>query len=179
MKRALRTFPLLVCLAMVIHAGATTLPDACGDDKVTFDVKTEKGQPVPPAPDAGKAQVIVIENFEQNQGFCIGCKVTTRVGMDGAWVGANHGNSYFALAVEPGEHHLCVDWQSALGTLKKKVGLASLTAQAGQVYYYQIKVREMHYDSGTEMNLSLTPLNEDEGKYLVKVDPLSTFTAKK
>ena len=64
MKRAISAFPLGVCLAMVLHAGATTLPDACGDDKVTFDVKTEKSQPVPPAPDAGKAQVIVIENFE-------------------------------------------------------------------------------------------------------------------
>jgi len=125
------------------------------------------------------AQIVFIENFEQNQGFCIGCKVTTRVGVDGAWVGANLGNSYFAYSVQPGEHHLCVDWQSNLGRLKQKVGLASLTAEAGRAYYYEIKVRIKQYETTVEKNLDLEPLNGDEGRYLTKITPLASATAKK
>ena len=130
-----------IALAATAQSWATTLPGACGDDKVQFDVKTTKHQPAPAPPAEGKAQIIFVENFAQNAGTCIGCKVTTRVGIDGAWVGANRGNSYFAYTVEPGEHHLCAGWQSVFQRLKKKVGLASLNAEAGKVYYYQIKVR--------------------------------------
>ncbi len=162
-----------------VHAGATVLPDSCGDDKVQFDVKAQKDQPAPVPPDSAKAQIIFVENFAQNEGICVECKVTTRVGVDGAWVGANHGNSYFAYAVDPGEHHLCVDWQSNFGRLKKKVGLASLTAEAGKVYYYQIKVRIKQYDTTTEQYLELTPLDLDEGKYLVKINPVAIASAKK
>jgi len=37
---------LLFCASMVIavQARATILPDACGDDKIKFDVKTEKSK---------------------------------------------------------------------------------------------------------------------------------------
>jgi hypothetical protein len=38
----------------------------------------------------------------------------TEVGMDGAWVGANQGSSYFFFAAAPGEHHLCIHGQSRL-----------------------------------------------------------------
>jgi len=48
--------------------------------------------------------------------------------MDGAWVRANHGNSYFALSVEPGEHHVCVTLQSSL--VAQRVELAHFTAEA-------------------------------------------------
>jgi hypothetical protein len=34
--------------------------------------------------------------------------------MDGAWVGTNQGSSYFFFAAAPGEHHLCIHWQSRL-----------------------------------------------------------------
>ena len=44
--------------------------------------------------------------------FVIGGCLTTKVALDGAWIGANHSNSYLAFAVAPGERHLCVNWQS-------------------------------------------------------------------
>ena len=93
------------------------LPDACGDDSVKFDVKTEKGQPAPAPPPAGKAQIVFIQNFEKPSNTWM--SPTIRVGMDGAWVGANQSNSYFTLTVDPGVHHLCVSWQAVWSVLKK------------------------------------------------------------
>lgn len=171
---------LCVALATAAQARCSTLPGACGSDKIQFNVKTAKHQPAPAPLAEGKAQIIFVENFAQNAGTCIACKVTTRVGIDGAWVGANRGNSYFADTVEPGEHHLCVGWQSVFRRLKKKVGLASLNAEAGKVYYYQIKVRMLANDeTGMEKDLELAPLDEDQGKYLVKTTALATATQKK
>jgi len=172
---------LVAALACPLGLRATTLPDACGDDKVRFDVKTQKNQPAPAAPDRASAQIVFIESFEYVGGFCVDCKVTTRVGVDGAWAGANYGNSYFVYTVPAGEHHLCVDWQSSLGALKKKVGLASLNAEAGKVYYYQTRVRIEYYESDkrTENHLDLALLDPDEGGYLVKIDPLAAATPKK
>jgi hypothetical protein len=99
--------------------------------------------------------------------------------VDGKWVGANHGNSYFSYTVTPGQHHLCANWQSSQNRLKQKVGLTSLNAEAGKVYYFGIKVSIRQYQSGMEQHLSLAALNEDEGKYLVKISALATATPKK
>ena len=50
-----------------------------------------------------------------------------KLAVDGAWVGANHGNSYFSVSVEPGEHHVCVTLQSSL--VAQRVELAHFTAE--------------------------------------------------
>ena len=100
---------------------------------------------------------------------------TVRFGMDGAWVGANHSNSYFALPVDPGVHHLSASWQSSLGRLKKNVDLTSFTAESGQVYYFAAQVTVASRDS---MIFGLSQLNEDEGKYRVKLSKLSTSKPK-
>jgi hypothetical protein len=99
---------------------------------------------------------------------------TTRVGMDGAWMGANKGDSYFTLSVPPGEHHLCVDWQANFGPTKEKYSLLSFTAEAGGVYYFQAKVTVI--SEAAERSLILTRLSEDEGKYRVKASPFSIAT---
>jgi len=63
-----------------------------------------------------------------------------RVGVDGNWVGANNGKSYFFFQVPPGEHNICAEWQS--GTFKKtseRIGEAmELTAEAGKTYYLRL-----------------------------------------
>ena len=174
---------MLICLSLVsaVQASSTSLPGACGDDKVKFDVTADGSQLalVPPAP--GKAQIVFIETMEKGgMAFCIGCDVVTRVGIDGAWVGANKGNSYFTLDVAPGDHHLCVDWQSAFGKLKQKVGMDELMADPGYVYYYRIKVRLIQMsDSYTERTLDLVPLRLDEANYLLQQSSLSTSTPQK
>ena len=105
----------------------------------------------------GKAQIVFIEN--ENSKFSLFSDVTVRFGMDGAWVGANYGNSYFALTVDPGVHHLCASWQSALERLQKNVDLTSLTAEPGQVYYFAAQVTLNSRDNPT---FGLSQLNEDE-----------------
>jgi hypothetical protein len=169
---------LCVSLVCVAQARATVLPDSCGDDKVKFDVATKKNQPAPAGPAGGKAQIVLIETLDG----CVTCgTATTRFGMDGAWVGANKGSSYFTLDAAPGEHHLCTDWQSEFDFLKQKVGLISFTAEAGKVYYFEAKVTiDPHQNetgpgsnSETDRNLAFAQLSDDDGKYRVKVWKLS------
>ncbi len=39
---------------------------------------------------------------------------TVKWGVDGNWVGATQRDTYFYLSVDPGEHHLCAEWESAV-----------------------------------------------------------------
>ena len=186
----LKPVVLLLCAMLIPVARAsakTILPDACGDDSVKFDVTTRKNQPPPTPPAADKAQIIFVETVDkENIGICVHCdQVVTRLGLDGAWVGANNGNSYFAYSVEPGVHHVCTNWSSILKSFSKKVGVASFTAEPGKTYYFQAKILMKMHDTGTtqagemEQHLDLLPLSEDEGRYLVKISPLSTGIPKK
>jgi hypothetical protein len=181
---------LLVCGLLAFAAQAlakTILPDACGDDGVKFEVTALKNAPPPAPPADGKAQIVFIEDESQGLGF--GMHATIRYGLDGAWAGANNGNTFFVMNVEPGEHHLCVSWQSALKMLKKSIDVASFTAEAGKVYYYSadIKITTIRGASGpgvtsggggANIDFGLLPLNEDEGKYRVKAWKLATWKTK-
>ena len=157
------------------QAICTILPDSCGDDKVKFEVSRQKGAPAPAAADPDKARIVFIEWIDKS-GSCIGCQITTRVGLNGAWVGANQGNSYFTLDVAPGEQHVCTDWQSRFGRLKSKIGLTSFPAEAGKTYYYKIKVTLKQIGDYTDYDLDLMPVSEDEGKYRMKASALSKST---
>src|ERR1019366_1867895 len=64
-----------------------------------------------------KALVYVIQDIGSIN--CIGGCITTKIALDGAWVGANHHNSYFSFAVDPGERHLCANWQSHFARLSQ------------------------------------------------------------
>jgi hypothetical protein len=181
---------LLVCglLAFASQVQAKTiLPDACGNDGVKFEVTALKDAPPPAPPPDGKAQIVFVEN--ENQGLGFGMHATIRYGVDGTWAGANNGNTFFILNVDPGEHHLCVSWQSALKTLKKSIDVASFTAEAGKVYYYAADIRITTIrgasgpgvtsgGGGANIDFDLAPLNEDEGKYRVKAWKLSTWKTK-
>jgi hypothetical protein len=113
----------------------------------------------------------------------------TRLGLDGAWVGANKGNSYFAYTVESGDHHLCTNWSYAFKSLSKKVGMSSFKAEAGKTYYFQARIRMILHNTGStqtganapemEDRLDRVSLSEDEGKYFVKISPLSIGRPKK
>lgn len=178
-----RLFVLLLCASLIPAVQAlakTVLPDSCGDDSIKFDVHTEKNQPAPAGPAEGKAQIVLIETLDRTW-MCLGCGTpSTRFGMDGVWVGANQGNSYFAIDVAPGEHHLCTGWQSVFGHLKQMVGMASFTAEAGKVYYFEAKASLQVHSYGnnsreTDRSLDFVQVGEDEGRYRVKASALSTF----
>lgn len=144
----------------------------CGDPKDKFEVKTEKGQ-YASQPPAGKALVYFIED-DSNFGSIP--KPTTRMGIDGAWVGATHGSSYFYVPVDPGVHHLCASWQTTVVLGRGHMTSAShFAAEAGRVYYFVVE--DIWARDGLS-NMSFSPLDSDEGQLLVNRFPLSTFHPK-
>src|ERR1700687_4343814 len=103
MKSKLGVLLLLASLSPAVQARTRILPDACGDDKVKFEISKQKDQPAPAAPETGKAQIVFVNTVEKEgvgtwtHGIaCIGCDNPTRIGVDGAWAGAKKGESYFA-----------------------------------------------------------------------------------
>jgi hypothetical protein len=103
----------------------------CGPASVKFDVNADAHAHPMSQPEAGKALVYFIED---DTNFLSTPKPTTRLGIDGSWVGANHGNSYFYLSLEPGEHHLCASWQSKVVLLAgQQTAAAHFTAEARKI----------------------------------------------
>jgi hypothetical protein len=111
--------------------------NGCGAPAIHFDVDTDRGlHPAPMAP--GRALVFFVQDDSEISGFR---KPTVRVGLDGKWEGATHGSSYFFFYVDPGEHHLCTDWQDSTSFLRKGPPLSAslaFTAKAGSTYYFQL-----------------------------------------
>ena len=145
----------------------------CGPDGTQFNVKTEKTGNTP-QPDPGKAVVYVFSK-EIYEGIRIG-KVTTRVGMDGSWVGANQGASYVAFSADPGEHRLCANWQSSIGTLAKKASAISLTAEPGHTYFFQTIIEER---SHKQTGIRLEAVDPAEGQLLLVSSTRSIAEPKK
>jgi hypothetical protein len=161
---------LLLCVSLVLAAKARALPlpDACGQDTVRFDVTTQITQPAPTAPAAGKALLVLIED-QNGKSSMFSSGATVRFGLDGAWVGADKGNSFFALDVAPGLHHLCASLQGA-PVESMTFDLAPVNAEAGKVYYFAAQVTEVQ----PYFNFGLSQLNDDQGQYRLKFWTRST-----
>ena len=150
---------------------------ACGPLDVNFDANTLASQPTA-QPEPGKALVYVAEEFKKAPGE-LG-NPTIRVGLDGAWMGATRANSYLFFAVDPGEHHLCTNWQSRLKRLSRLAAFARFTAEPGKTYYYRARITYAAYAHGAAtMNLDLDPVDPDEGQFLVTSFRLSNSHPKK
>jgi hypothetical protein len=179
MKQLGAVISLCFCLAMGLQARCTTLPDSCGDDSVKFDVKTEKNPQPLAGPVEGKARIVLIE--DENAKLDSLHYALVRYGMDGAWVGATYGDSYFTLDVQPGVHHLCADVQASamwLGEFKRAVGMATFTAEPGKVYYFSSSMI-VTYNGGRSFDFGFSAIDEDDGKYRVKAGKLATWQTKK
>jgi len=143
---------------------------ACGPKEVRFDAQTSPGKPVLLEP--GKALVYVSEVFKKVPGE-LG-NPTIRVGLDGTWMGATRANSYLSFSVDPGEHHLCTNWQSHLKRLSREASFTNFTAEAGRTYYFRARISYQSVGEATVMSLDLDPIDPDEGQYLVASNPAST-----
>jgi hypothetical protein len=139
---------------------------ACGPKDTSFDVKLEKSQHTLEAPEAGKARVYFVQDIGVVS--CLGGCVTMKMGMNGAWVGANQHNSYFSLSVEPGEHHLCANPQARFQA-GRLVALVHFTAEAGKVYYFRTRL----LGSENQLLFDFEPVDSDQGKHLIASYPLS------
>lgn len=146
---------LILTLPAVAQDPAGLAAAGCGGNEVQFDVKLDKKQHPLAQLEPGKALVYVIEENTE----CLLCS-TYRVGLDGVWVGATHGNSYFFFAVEPGDHRLCTAVQPWSKSRSDLASAASLTAEAGKVYYFRTRFHE-------RQRVKLELIDSAEGQLLI------------
>ena len=168
-----RSFALVACVLLLASAlvRAESLPAACGNDNAKFDVTTiDAANPQAPL-EPGKARLVLLE--DENMVIGPFMHATVRFGLDGHWVGANHGNSYFVIDVPPGEHHVCATWKPALQ--KESIELAPVTAKPGKVYYLSARVT---VESKYVTDFSLSNLNADQGSYRMQKSQLATWKQK-
>jgi len=130
----------------------------CGPSQASFEVTRDKNQHPLAQPEAGKALVYVINWVD----------ATTRVGIDGSWVGANRYRSYFSFSVEPGDHRVC--WNAQSDSLRGSA--LSIKAAAGQTFYLFLSPRE----EGARWKLE--DLDPARGLFLIAASGLSTARAK-
>lgn len=158
-------FILIFCAASTLAQTAPTAQataPGCGPTNLKFSVRTDKSQHPSTQPNRDKAVIYFLEDdgsFESHP------QPTTRLGVDGNWVGANHGNSYFYVSIDPGEHHLCASWQSlvVLGAHETSAA-AHFTAEPGQSYYFRVRNTWLREHGVTRVEL--TPIDRDEGQLL-------------
>jgi Protein of unknown function (DUF2846) len=156
-------------------AATLTRAAGCGASNVEFDVKTDKSQHPTAQPAPSKAMVYIFNSLRSSTSLNIGT-VTTRVGIDGEWVGANHGDAYFYFEVDPGDHRICVQWQSAFERTHKLAAALSLSAEPGQIYYFH-SIADVRTNNQPAMKLE--PLDPAEAILLSANSAFSTSKPKK
>jgi hypothetical protein len=146
---------------------------ACGPKATRFDVKRDDSQHTLAQPKPGKALIYFVQDI--GVVTCLGTCVTTKIGLDGTWIGANQHNSYFSVSVEPGEHHLCANPQGIFSPARKLVALAHFTAEGGKVYYFRTRA----FGGKDQVLFDFDPVDSDQAKYLIESFPLSVSHPKK
>ncbi len=160
---------LLVTLLFATTAFAEELSSnpiaPCGSGSANFKVSLDNSPHPAAQPSPEKALVYFIHDAGTS---AVLAYPTTKLAVDGAWVGANHSNSYFSISIDPGEHHVCATLQSRL--FANRAEFAHFHAEAGKVYYYRTRI----VMSGQVELLDLDLIDSDQGKYLTQSYPLST-----
>jgi hypothetical protein len=177
----MKTFLALLLVTFASAAFAQSAPPqtvtapGCGPDNTKFDVTSDKSKHPFAQPDPGKALIYFLQD---DSSFESRPRPTTRFGLNGKWIGATQANSYFYVSVDPGEHHLCAEWQNFVGfTSGPKSGAAHFTAEAGRAYFYVVNdqyIRE-HGPAGMKMEL----LDSDQGQLMLSKFAFSRSQPKK
>jgi hypothetical protein len=162
MKAALAILLLALSVSAAAQTADAIYKQACGPLDAKFVVEQAKGQP-PMAPEPGKALVYFIQKES-------GSPFTTRVGLDGAWLGVLQNDSYIFASVAPGEHHACA---ATLNRKHPEAELVGFTVEAGKTYYYLLRGTGGPYAIAT---MELGPADRDEARYLIASDPQSKAT---
>ena len=139
-------------------------------------VKTTENKNALPAPDSGKALIVFLQDDARFQSEP---RQTTRFGIDGIWVGATHSNSYFYVPVDPGEHHLCANWQSKAVLIGPSRSTAAMqfVAEAGKIYTF--RARDLYYKDRPPVELKLEAVDNGEAQILMNSFELSSWHPKK
>jgi pyruvate/2-oxoglutarate dehydrogenase complex dihydrolipoamide acyltransferase (E2) component len=128
-------------------AGAELEAKACGPADEKFLNVTDRTQhPTPKAP-AEKGLVYVVRPSDS------GSRIQTRLGVNGMWVGANNGNNYFFVTLDPGLYYFCSQGQdrSAL----------ALNVERGKTYYLQQTVTTGMTRSRSSLDIVTDQLGQD------------------
>lgn len=165
-----KLFFLVFAFSVLAQAQTGSLPVACGPGDESFKVRLDHNPPAAPPLEPGKARIYFIHDAHSSwpAGY-----PTSPVAMDGKWLGANHGDSYFFVSIEPGEHHLCAALQSSI--VDQSIELAHFTAEAGKTYYYRTR---LILSRSVEL-MELEPIDGDQGSYLIASYALSVSKHKK
>lgn len=164
--------------------GVARTTAACGPAETHFDVKVNSNEHPLPVADPDKALVVVAEDQETK----FVRDVTIRVAVDGAWMGANRGKSYFFFAVNPGTRHVCADWETSNGPDERIIALTNFTAEAGKIYYFRARTWGSFTSQGSgnaasnqrsNWVLDLDPISDDQGQYIVATSGVSSSRPKK
>jgi len=147
----------------------------CGPNSIQFEVKTDKKLHPVAQPEAVKAVVYIFrDEITDNIGDI--SDVTTRVGIDGSWVGANGHKSYFFFTLNPGDHRLCTERQSSFKSQLKIAAAKSFTAEAGKVYYFRTHTPDQPLPGEAVEVVRIDPA---QAQLLIPQFAHSTFTIKK
>lgn len=165
MKTTLVVMLLTICA--FAQEGSGVVATACGPKSTNFDAQLDESQHALAQPEAGKARIYFIQDV--GVVHCLGACLTTKIGLDGAWVGADERNSYFSVSVDPGEHHVCANRQSHFAYISQMVALVHFTAEAGKVYYF----RTRSFGDKNQVLIDLDPVDSDQANYLIASYPLS------
>jgi Protein of unknown function (DUF2846) len=175
----MRTILAILFFSVSTFAQSTPTPSGTVDNPVcgnlpntTFQVKTDNGEHIA-QPVAGKAIVYFLQDDTKFTGRP---RPTTRLAVDGAWVGATHSDSYFHFPVDPGEHHLCAIWQAAGLDPVAGAAAAHFTAEAGHIYYFRAQNSSLH--DGTK-TIEFGKVDSDEARLLINRYALSSSSVKK
>ena len=149
----------------VLAQGTNTWPDTCGPREMRFSVQRDwyLGRHFTPATPPGKATIYFIQSGA----------LLVRVAIDGVWIGATKDDSYFAVSVDPGKHHICED----AGWIK----LSDIDVEPGRTYY--VRAQMQYFGRGLRRNevtgMELETIDAHDGGRLIAKYPLSVFQEKK
>lgn len=164
---------LLVCSPLLLLRPLTApaqqvetalLSKACGPDSAKFEVRRENIEPSSLDENASKSRVTIFVESFGNLGGC----GPVRIGVDGKWIGAACLGTWFTTDLNPGTHHLCIDFHWGLSG--RRAALRRLTVEAGKTYYIRAEVVDSF---NLNAAVHLYPLDEDEGELLVNTHKLS------
>jgi hypothetical protein len=152
---------MLLTLSAFAQDKSSRLAASCGPKDVAFTGSMDPSH-APAEPEPGKARVVFIQDHGPWGGHQ---HYVTKIGLDGAWVGAYKQNAYFTVSVDPGEHHVCANVQSksAFGLL---LALAHFTAEPGKIYYFRTRFFDgMPGVTTAPPYVDLETVDSDEAQY--------------
>ena len=183
MNAFIKCSALLFLLSSVAWAqvpSSVLLDRACGPNNIKFKVYESSPPPLQRDQLKSKAAIVI---FPEEFADLTSCRMASRIGIDGKWVGAACLGTYIRTKVDPGEHHLCANLRQKKNA--NFTALYSFMAEAGKVYYFREEILDPWFGrnvtpiGGGKITVHLDPINEDEGRLLQSIRLTSESKVKK